>query len=850
MSQEIGIEKIVSEPHDVIMVEQPLVRDYSTGGGHGPEDTLVEGDEQIVTQKWQGYAPENLNVVGKSMPPMAEVAIPRFLGTAQYATRVWLPNMLYAKVLVSPHPHARIRSMDTTVAERMPGVAHVLTHLNAPNGNPARLDMNGDEVSFVGDIVAIVAAETEDLAEDAVAAINVDYEVLPGAGDLAQVLAPGAPDLRQGRGNLLLMNQNSPHYDPDATFVSERGNIEQGFAEADEIREFEYYFGGAIPVPMQPCGAVAHWEGDRLTFYGMNQGIYPYRAEIARGLGISPDDIHYINKWNGCTFGSAMSTSKFNPFVAHIAKVTDRPVKLMLPKDQELAHLNIKPENKTSFRVGLRDGRIHSIFYEMHMSSGDMEGAGIAATAEISKNNMELYTAQVPHWKTVSYAYKTNVIRSGCSRSCTQQEVKWAWESMIDEMAEVAGVDPVPFRRLHVSKPGDQLTMEWHSDFGTRYESENGAVTYDSFASVEVIDEGARAIGWEQRNPVPGGNPGRFKRGFGVAMSQHHPGHMGYHEGEIAFQRLSDGDRGGPQFGLFTADLELNSDGEVIMKNALPDSGTNHDTALAHVVAEMLGYTTRDQIRVVWGDSERTPLSQQWLAGKTITLQGAAICSAVNKLIADLTERAEIALDVDPATLEFRDGVISSTADPEKTTTFAALALANGGSIIHTGQGAHKDQGRALAKGVGACFLEVEVDTWTGDWRMVNSTYCHDTGKVVNPLVAEADMLGSLIQSTQMTTDAIPWDREFPGTRHYSVGYLSFRLPTIMDVPDLQQQVFVDSLEPRWFYGIKSFSETSIGSVPGAIANAIYNACGVRIREHPITREKIMAGLKELEARA
>jgi xanthine dehydrogenase YagR molybdenum-binding subunit len=145
---------------------------------------------------------------------------------------------------------------------------------------------------------------------------------------------------------------------------------------------------------------------------------------------------------------------------------------------------------------------------------------------------------------------------------------------------------------------------------------------------------------------------------------------------------------------------------------------------------------------------------------------------------------------------------------------------------------------------VGACFIEVAVDTWTGDWRMVRTVYSHDTGLVVNPMVGEADMHGSLVQSTQMTTDAIPWDREFPGTRHYSVGYLSFRLPTIMDVPEDQTNIFIDSLEPRWFFGIKSFSETSIGAVPGAISNAIYNACGVRIREHPITREKILAGLK------
>jgi xanthine dehydrogenase YagR molybdenum-binding subunit len=159
-----------------------------------------------------------------------------------------------------------------------------------------------------------------------------------------------------------------------------------------------------------------------------------------------------------------------------------------------------------------------------------------------------------------------------------------------------------------------------------------------------------------------------------------------------------------------------------------------------------------------------------------------------------------------------------------------------------TGRGVAGGERTASNKGVGACFVEVEVDTWTGNWRFVRAVYTHDTGLLINPLVSESDMVGSLMESTQVATDPIPWDREFPGTRHYSVGYLSYRLPTIMDLPK-STQVYIDSLEPRWFYGVKSFSETSIGAVPGAISNAIYNACGVRIREHPITREKIMAGL-------
>ena len=841
MSQENGKPKIVSELHSAIVIRQPMVRDFSTGGGHLPGDELVEGDERIVTRKWQGYAPENLNVIGKPMPPMPEVSIPRFLGKAEYAVRVWFPDMLYAKFLTSPHPRARIRGMDVSRAERMPGVSYVLTYQNAPTTSPLPQDLN-----FQGEIVAIVAATTEDLAEDAIAAIAVDYEVLPFASTLAQVMSTDAPELREGRSNMMQMNESNIHYDPEATWAAQHGNVDEGFAQADVIREFTYYFGGATNIPIQPFSSVARWEGEQLTFWGMGQSIYPKRAALARGLGIPVSQVRYVNKYNGCTFGPSNSSSRFDPAIAHISKITGRPVKLVLPKDQELGLISIKPENVANFKVGvMADGKIVALTHELYSAGGATENGGVA-TSQNAKHNHALYTSGVPHWKETFYNYYSNSIQFGCVRSCTQQEVKWGWENMIDEMAEAVGLDPVQFRLMNVSRPGVRLTADWDERYGQSYESENGSVGFDSFASVEVLEEGAKAIGWDRRNTIAGSAPGRFKTGIGLGMSQHHPGHMGYHEGEIGFEkRLAEG--GGN--GVFGAELELRSDGTVVMKNALPDSGTNHDTALAHVVAEMLGYTSRDQIRVLWGDSDEAPATGGWLAGKTITVQGAAIYSAADKLKSSLLYRASQSLGVDEAQLEIVDGVISSVDDPGQSVTFAALAEANGGVIRQQGRGVDRSPGRALARGVGTCFVEVEVDTWTGAFRLVKSAYSHDTGLVVNPLVAEADMHGSLVQSTQMTLETIPWDREFPGTRHYSVGYLSYRLPTIMDVPDDQTNVFIDSLEPRWFYGIKSFSETTIGAVPGAISNAIYNACGVRIREHPITSDKIMAGLKERPAR-
>jgi len=745
--------------------------------------------------------------------------------------------MLYVKFLTSPHPHARIKNIDTSTAEKMPGVASILTYKNAPKSKtpvPAGFRSMPEplplELNLQGEAVALVAAETEDLAEDAAAAIQVEYEVLPFASTLKDTMAPDAPDLRNGSGasgqgiRNLIRHPDSPAKFPNATWAGEQGDIEKGFAEADIIKEFTYPFSGGVSVPMQPSGSVAKWDGDQLTFWGMGQGIYPPRAGLAAALGIDPSKIRFINKWNGCTFGSGRpSVERFYPLIAHIAKATGRPVKFMLPKDQELAQLVIKPETITKFKVGVKkDGHITAIQHEVYVSVGELEFGVHADGPGNAFFQLELYTSQVPHWRSLWCAYRTNAPRPGPSRSHIQQETKWSWENMMDEMAEVVGKDPIEFRLMHI----------------TRLKQGDMRHPYESFASVEVLEEGSKAFGWDKRNPVPGGGPGRFKRGFGLGMSQHHGGLMGYHEGEEAFARLA----AAPGANVFSTELELAGDGYVTMKIALPDSGSNAGTALAHLVAEMLGFTTRDRIRVLWGDTDIAPLSDEWFGGRTITLQGAAICSAADKLRKDLLQRAASALKTDAGKLQIRDGVISSAEDPKKSTTFSALVKANNGVIRQTGRGVAGGPRTAANKGVGACFAEVEVDTWTGNWRFVRAVYTHDTGLVINPLVSEADMVGSLVESTQVATDAIPWDREFPGTRHYSVGYLSYRLPTIMDIPK-STQVYIDSLEPRWFYGVKSFSETSIGAVPGAISNAIYNACGVRIREHPITREKIMAGL-------
>ena len=445
--------KIEPSLEGATVITQPMVRNFSTGGGHGPGDTLIEGDRKIVTQKWQGFPPVDLKVIGRPQAPLREVVEPRYRGTAEYATRVRLPGMLYAKFLRCPYPHAAIRRLDTAAAEAMPGVHHILTYRNAPKTNPLRT-----ELMMQGEIVAIVAAESEDRAEDAVEAIAVEYADLPSIASIAEAESADAPDLREGKGNLLQLPPNSPNHDPKASGVWRHGNVEKGFADSDIVREFTYYFGGGRVVAMQPFSGVAAWEGDTLTFWGHGQDIYPSRDSLARWLGIDKNNVRYINKWNGCTFGGfGVHYSPFWGLVAHVARVTRRPLKAALTKAEELYSTQHKPETLSKFKVGLtEDGRIHALRHELHMIAGVTDVATNHITSEISKNNLELYTVRTPHWEQISYAYKSNTAAVGCARSCTQQELKWGFEILADELAELAGLDPVEFRLRNVARPGDR----------------------------------------------------------------------------------------------------------------------------------------------------------------------------------------------------------------------------------------------------------------------------------------------------------------------------------------------------------------------------------------------------------
>ena len=456
--------KIEAEPESIVQIKLPMVRDYSTSGGHLPGDEVLEGAQKTVTKKWQGYPPENLNVLGKPMPRAAR----GFHSAVHRQSAVREPSLVSGSAVREvPHLPASARPHQESStppprrrcpASRTSSRTRMRRSLDTVRGVPAgfRRAMPGG-----------AAAGTQSSGRSGGHRCRGDGRSGRGRGrrDPGGVRSPAVRIHSQGRhgprcARPARRKRKSSAAREFAARISQRhvGGPSKATSKRDSpkrtsIKEFTYHFAGGVSVPMQPSGSVAKWDGDKLTFWGMGQGIYPVRAVLAAALGIDPSKIRFINKWNGSTFGSArLAAERFYPLIAHLAKVTGRPVKVMLPKDQELAQLQIKPETITKFKVGVKkDGRITAIDHEVYVSVGELEFGGHADGPGNAFNQLELYTSQVPHWRSLWCAYRTNAPRPGPSRSHYQQETKWSWENMMDEMAEAVGIDPVEFRLMHIT---------------------------------------------------------------------------------------------------------------------------------------------------------------------------------------------------------------------------------------------------------------------------------------------------------------------------------------------------------------------------------------------------------------
>jgi CO/xanthine dehydrogenase Mo-binding subunit/aerobic-type carbon monoxide dehydrogenase small subunit (CoxS/CutS family) len=715
----------------------------------------------------------DLKTAGHATPRIDGVE--RVSGKAVYSRDVQVPGMLYASVLRSPHPHARITSIDASKAKALPGVKAVVTHQNCTvvwgagsiaggqqyNDDAKRITKQrryafNNPVRFVGEPVAAVAAVDRHTAEEALHLIAVDYEVLGFVLDPEEALKPGAVQIWP-EGNLCLNGRNEAL--PTGT---KRGDVEAGFREADHVFEDVYSTAFVHNAQMEPRSAVALWEGDKLTIYTPTGGIANCHHDMARDLGIPDEKVRVICHYMGGNFGNKNQNQDADLIAAVLAKEAGAPVKLEMSRKEDFVGMHGRWPTKQYYKVGVKnDGALTAIqlrgFSGMgpyRKNSGNMAG-------------VELYRA--PHVETVIFPVYTNRTVSGNFRGPEYPQGFFGIQSMMDDVAYRMKMNPVDFVLKNMPRPATDATGS----------------TFTNYTLDQCIRRGADAFDWNVRwRPQAGSDSGPVKRGAGMAF-------MAFRSG----------------LGRSNAVVQVDGQGRYTLFVGVTDVGGGAKTTMGLIAAEELGVPL-SRVDVVWGDSDRCPYSVGESGSRTTIMTGYAVIEAARDL------KKQIAAKGMPAG---RDILVAS-ASPNP-------ALENG----------------KVRNAFGAHFVEAEVDTELGHARVTKYVAVHDSGRLINPLTATSQIKGAVTMGIGMALhEDLIYDRR---TGHpLTGGFYGDRIPTHRDVPDVEV-IFIQNDDGYGPYGAKSIGEAGKTLSPAAIANAIHNATGRRMKELPITRDKILGAL-------
>lgn len=761
-------------------------------------------------------AAEELRLVGKSVPVIDGVA--KVTGQAKYANDISLPGQLYAKTLRSPFPHARIVRIDTSKAKALPGVAAVLTADDMPPTTFLRpLDygpvLNKDRVRLVGDAVAVVAAVDEDTAKEALKLIEVEYEVLPFVLDEEEAARSSAPQLYE-EGNIAI--GSGPQGEPAR---NERGDVEKGFAEADLVFEQRYKTSHQVnSSPGMRC-AVCEWTGDELTMWINAQGTSTPRNEIAWRLGIPASKVRVISDYSTGGYGSgnhASGTNNWKIAAAVLSKVTGKPVKMEFTREEELI-LGMGRHPHTSYlKMGVKqDGTITAIDARCYVNTG-AHGDYRVLTDSMGHYYVNAY--KTPNARFEGIVVTTNRPSAREMRSFAAPQAHFALCTMLDEIAHDLKMDPVELLLKNAIEANDP----WTTEFGT--------LTVSSSGMRECLERGAEAFGWrELREKYPVEENGKV-RGVGVAATT---------QGMV--QNRS------------SAFVEINPDGTVTVREGAGNMGIAAHTTLGQVVGEVLGYQNMDDIRVVFGHSDKTPHDNFSYGSRTALCTGLAFQRAAEDARRQLFELAAGRLEVKPEELDLLDKRIFVKNNPDTSITIPELLgsmLVSGSDFAEmtvVGRG-NSDLliSSQQAVGMAAHFVEVEVDKITGDVRVLRAVCACDMGRALNPMVVEGQIIGAFVQGVGFAFgEDMAMDK--PTGIPVTFSWLDYKLVTTPDMPDVTP-IIVESIDPQGAYGAKGLGETNLATPPPAIGNAIFHAVGVRIRELPLGPEKILAALKERRA--
>ena len=727
-------------------------------------------------------------VVGKPLPRVD--AYERVSGSAVYPSDVSLPDMLYGAILRCPHAHARVKSVDTSEAEKMPGIRAVITGKTAeaqidwPFSQNVKAKLFDSRCRFEGEEVAAVAAETPYQAQDALKAIKVDYEVLPFVVDERKSLEAGAPAVHDGG------NRVSP------TQSYERGDVEKGFAEADVVLEETYRTESEIHTPMEVHGCVAKWDRDRLTVWESTQGVYPVQARVAEVLGLPLSGVRVIGHYMGGGFGSKLQPGKYTIIAALLAKKTARPVKFFLTREETYLCVGNRPPSNMRLKAGVKkDGALTALDFNVIGTGGAYPAGGVSSVDWLVK---DLYLC--PNVRSRMTDVYINAGPARPFRAPGHPQGAWALEQMMDALAEAIHMDPVQFRLKNI--PSYSQARE-------------GKPPYTTTGLKRCLEEGAKAFGWEEAR----------RRGLGSRENGHIIKGVGMASGLWVA-----GGGGGPS----TVIVKLLSDGSANLNMGASDIGTGTKTVMAMVVSEELGIPLT-KIHIEYADTGTTQYATASGGSKTVPTESPAVRAAALHVRQQLFEIAARELKVAPSDLILSGGEVVSQSDPSKKVRVTQISeLRRRGVIVGVGLRGPNPVNKVVTPFV-AQFCEVEVDTKTGEVKVLRFLSSNDSGRVMNRLTYDNTVFGGITMGIGLgLTEARVLDGNRTG-KIVNKNWHDYKVPTALDVPAdmISVPVEMEDAEANTT-GAKGLGEPVTIPTAPAIANAVYHATGVRVTTTPI----------------
>ncbi|HEY7833174.1 MAG TPA: xanthine dehydrogenase family protein molybdopterin-binding subunit [Ktedonobacterales bacterium] len=748
---------------------------------------VMEGEEPPV---WGPDA--QLRIVGQPTPRVD--GRERVSGRAEYAYDVMLPGMLIARCLRSPHPHARIRALDATRAEALPGVRGVFHHLNAGDlPSPAGRPMFTDEARYAGEEVALVVADSAAIADEALGLIAVDYDVLPFVADAQGGLAPDAPRVAAELETNIVSGTGE-----DWPKVYDRGNAEQGLAEADVTAELRFETPTQVHNCLETHGGAAAWDGRTLTVWSSTQDIFGARRQIATALKLDLNQVRVIKQYMGGGFGSKFGAGRPGILAAYAAKRLGRPVKCMYDRHEENLATGNRPASAQEYRLGARrDGTLTAIAARVVADVG-AHGSWMAPVSLPAK---ELYQCANVHVEDVPV--RTNLGTQAAFRAPGVVEGIAGLEAAMDLLAGKLGMDPLELRRKNVAERYQLLDRP-----------------YAVKTLLEAYRIGAEAIGWATRDDparrFPDGAAGALRVGVGMAS------------------QLWGGDGGPPAQAL----AKLLPDGSAVILTGTQDIGTGTRTVLAQIAAEELGLPLA-RIRVELGDTEYGLFSPGSGGSMTLASVGPAVRMAAAQVRQELLEVAGQLSEAPADALDVRDGTIIERDTGRERGSVASFLEQLGGHEI-TGKGMRGPNAEEVTvRTWGAQFAEVEVDTLTGVVRVRRIVAVHDVGRVVNPLTLSSQIEGGIIQGLGL---ALTEQRIVDPALGIVVNadLEGYKVPTIRDVPEIEITYIGGPKVQANTLGSLGAGEPPIIPTPGAIANAVAHALGRPVTALPLTPRRVL----------